>query len=125
MANLSDTTLAKRENFRPAFLRFDFERIAHFGEKDVKRLLTDKGIVRHGGKIEAVINNAKRALELVREKGSLAAHIWSYEPSDSSLAAPQTASISKESEGLSKDLSGAAGGSSGRPTFTRFFRRWV
>src|SRR5688500_10400789 len=98
------TILAKRENFRAAFSRFDFEEIACFDAKDVKRLLADQGIVRHRGKVEAVIHNAKRALELVQEKGSLAAYIWSYEPRRSSLAPPQTASISAESEALSKDL---------------------
>ncbi len=57
------TILAKRENFRAAFHHFDFDRIAGFTDADVTRLLQDQGIVRHRGKIEAVINNARRAQE--------------------------------------------------------------
>jgi DNA-3-methyladenine glycosylase I len=67
------TILAKRGNFRAAFHGFDFERIARYGARDVRRLLADAGIVRHRGKIEAVINNAHRALELIDREGSLAA----------------------------------------------------
>jgi DNA-3-methyladenine glycosylase I len=98
------TILAKRENFRVAFHGFDFERIARFTEGDVARLLADKGIVRHRGKIEAVINNAQRARELVERDGALAAFIWRYEPDPAQLAEPQTASTSAESVALSKDL---------------------
>jgi len=98
------TILAKRENFRAAFHGFDLERVAGFGERDVERLLGDEGIVRHRGKIEAVINNAQRALELIEREGSLAAYVWSYEPAPEGLAEPQTASTSKESVALSKDL---------------------
>lgn len=67
------TILDKRENFRMAFRRFDFREVARFDEEDVARLLSDAGIVRHRGKIEAVINNARRACELVPESGTLAA----------------------------------------------------
>src|SRR5690348_7014113 len=74
------TILVKREGFRAAFEGFDFNRIARFTERDVKRLLNDEGIVRHRGKIEAVINNARQARELVKREGSLAAFIWRYEP---------------------------------------------
>ena len=98
------TILAKRENFRKAFHNFDFNRIARFTQRDVNRLLKDAGIVRHRGKIEAVINNAKRAQELVEREGSLAAYIWQYEPDKKRLAKPQTASTSVESIALSKDL---------------------
>lgn len=98
------TILAKRENFRAAFHDFDFDRIARFTQRDVDRLLKDDGIVRHRGKIEAVINNAKRAQELVKREGSLAAFIWRYEPDKNMLAKPQTASTSKESVALSKNL---------------------
>src|ERR687887_451963 len=98
------TILAKRENFRAAFHDFDFDRIARFTERDVVRLLKDEGIVRHRGKIEAVINNARRAKELVKREGSLAAFIWRYEPDGKQLATPQTASTSAESLALSKDL---------------------
>jgi DNA-3-methyladenine glycosylase I len=98
------TILAKRENFRKAFSRFDFDRIAEFDVKDVERLLADQGIVRHRGKIEAAINNARRARELVREEGSLAAFIWRYEPDASHLPTPQTESTSAASVALSKEL---------------------
>lgn len=98
------TILAKRENFRAAFHGFDFEKIAKFKEKDIERLLKDKGIVRHRGKIEAVINNAQRAIELVKEEGSLAAYFWRYEPEESSLPEPQSASTSNESIALAKAL---------------------
>lgn len=98
------TILVKRENFRAAFHGFDFDRIAHFDVGDVARLLEDEGIVRHRGKIEAVINNAQRARELADREGSLAAFLWRYEPDPARLAAPQTASTSPESIALSKDL---------------------
>ena len=98
------TILAKRENFRAAFHDFDFERVARFGARDVERLLRNEGIIRHRGKIEAVINNAKRAKELVRDEGSLAAFLWRYEPDPKVLAKPQTVSTSPESIALSKEL---------------------
>ena len=98
------TILAKRASFRAAFHDFDFDRIARFTGRDVDRLLRDKGIVRHRGKIEAVINNARRAQELVKREGSLAALIWRYEPDAKRLARPQTASTSAESLALSKEL---------------------
>ena len=98
------TILAKRENFRAAFHDFDFDRIARFTERDVARLLKDEGIVRHRGKIEAVINNSRQAQELVKREGSLAAFIWRYEPDSKQLAKPQTVSTSAEAVALSKDL---------------------
>src|SRR5215813_6447954 len=98
------TILAKRESFRAASHDFDFHRIARFTGRDVHRLLKDEGIVRHRGKIEAVINNAQRAQELVKREGSLAAFLWRYEPGVKQLAKPQTASTSAESVALSKEL---------------------
>ena len=98
------TILAKRENFRAAFYDFDFDRVARFTQRDIDRLLKDAGIVRHRGKIEAVINNARRAQEIVEREGSLAAYIWRYEPDEKQLAAPQTASTSAQSIALSKEL---------------------
>ena len=98
------TILAKRENFRAAFHDFNFDKVAHFTENDVDRLLQDEGIVRHRGKIEAVVNNARRAQELVSKEGSLAAFIWRYEPDAGQLAAPQTVSTSAASIALSRDL---------------------
>jgi DNA-3-methyladenine glycosylase I len=98
------TILAKRENFRAAFHDFDVERIARFTQRDVTRLLKNDGIVRHRGKIEAVINNARRAQELAAHEGSLAAYVWRYETSADRRARPQTASTSAQSIALSKDL---------------------
>lgn len=98
------TILDKRENFRAAFQHFDFDKVARFTQRDINRLLKDEGIVRHRGKIEAVINNAKRAQELVKQEGSLAAFLWRYEPDAKQLAEPQTVSMSEESHLLSKDL---------------------
>ena len=104
------TILRKRENFRAAFAGFDFTKVAHFNDKDIARLLKDEGIVRHRGKIEATINNAQRALELVEEFGSLAAYIWEWEPAsvephigNDEYNAP-IPSITETSQALSKDL---------------------
>ena len=74
------TILKKRESFRAAFRGFDLEAVARFGARDVARLLGDAGIVRHRGKIESTINNARRARELAEGRGSLAAYFWSFEP---------------------------------------------
>jgi DNA-3-methyladenine glycosylase I len=73
------TILRKRENFRAAFASFDFEKVARFNARSVDRLLGDAGIVRHRGKIESTINNARRAIELIDECGSLAAYFWRFE----------------------------------------------
>lgn len=98
------TILNKRENFRAAFDNFEFDRMAGYTEKDVERLLQDAGIIRHRGKIEAVINNAARVQELVAAEGSLAAYVWRYEPDPATLGPPQSVSTSPESVALSKDL---------------------
>lgn len=98
------TILAKRENFRKAFKQFDFKKIARFTEADVERLLQDEGIVRHRGKIEATINNAKQACVMIKEEGSLAAFFWQFEPSAQDQAKPQTVSTTDESILLSKTL---------------------
>jgi DNA-3-methyladenine glycosylase I len=74
------TILRKRESFRAAFAGFDFERVARFGGRDVARLLKDAGIVRHRGKIESTVNNARRTREIVAETGSLASFVWTFEP---------------------------------------------
>jgi len=98
------TILNKRENFRKAFHHFNFDKVAKFTQHDITRLLKNEGIVRHRGKIEATINNAKKAQELIKQEGSLAAFFWHYEPNNKNLAAPQTISTSKESIALSKEL---------------------
>jgi DNA-3-methyladenine glycosylase I len=94
------TILAKRENFRAAFKNFDFDKVARFDARNVKRLLGDPGIVRHRGKIEAVINNARCAREMVKREGSLAAYIWRYEAG----AKRKSMAVSEEAIKLSKDL---------------------
>lgn len=74
------TVLRKRENFRRAFRGFDPEKVARFNKRSVERLVGNAGIIRHRGKIESAINNARRALELIEERGSLAAYFWDFEP---------------------------------------------
>lgn len=74
------TILRKREAFRAGFAGFDIPSVAAFGEADVERLVADPGIVRHRGKIVSTINNARRALEMQAEFGSLARYFWSHEP---------------------------------------------
>ncbi|WAC57010.1 DNA-3-methyladenine glycosylase I [Gordonia sp. SL306] len=96
------TILTKRENFRAAFAGFGIEKVARFTDSDVERMLTDAGIVRHRGKIEAVINNARRAEELIESEGSLSAFFWRYEPE--AEPEPQSQTTSAESVALSKDL---------------------
>ncbi len=104
------TILRKRENFRKAFRNFDPAVVAKFGARDVQRLLKDAGIVRHRGKIESPINNARRALELIDERGSLAAYFWSWEPDGAgrpkrlTRAALKKMAITPQSLALSKDL---------------------
>ena len=102
------TILNKREAFRRAFAAFDAERVAGFGSADVERLLGDAGIVRHRGKIESTINNARKALELRAECGSLAAYAWRYEPPRRpkriTPAVLRSLSTSAESVAMSKDL---------------------
>ncbi len=104
------TILRKRENFRAAFAGFDAVALARFGAADVRRLLKDAGIVRHRGKIESTINNAKRLLALKKEGGSLARLAWSYEPrSDARPGKIDWATLKKmastaESTALSREL---------------------
>ncbi len=104
------TILRKRDAFRRGFAGFDFAKVARFGRREVARLLRDEGIVRHRGKIESTINNARRALDLIEECGSLAAFFWRYEPPPSSrparmtLAALRRLTESQHSRALGKDL---------------------
>ncbi|WP_087017186.1 DNA-3-methyladenine glycosylase I [Thaumasiovibrio subtropicus] len=97
------TILTKRDNFRKAFKQFDFYQMAEFTEQDVERLLQDEGIVRHRGKIEAVINNAKRAIEMVEQEGSLAVFFWRFEAEEAPNAT-EVRATSPESVALSKAL---------------------
>ncbi len=98
------TILSKRDNFRAAFSHFDIDRVARFGKRDVERLLGNQGIVRNRAKIAAVINNARRAQELIAKEGSLAAFLWRFEPTPESVAPPQSVTTSPESVALSKEL---------------------
>jgi DNA-3-methyladenine glycosylase I len=100
------TILRKRDNFRAAFANFDPTAVAQFDDSDVARLLADAGIVRHRGKIEAAINNARCTLEVQAEVGSLAALIWRYEPPAGSPAATMGSlpASTSESLALSKEL---------------------
>jgi DNA-3-methyladenine glycosylase I len=100
------TILKKRPQFRKQFKNFDPVKVSKMTEADVERLLQDAGIIRHRGKIESTINNAKRVREIQKEFGSLAAYIWAYEPNPEpapvvggSLPSQTAASIA-----LSKDL---------------------
>jgi DNA-3-methyladenine glycosylase I len=104
------TILRKREAFREAFQGFDFERVARMGARDVQRMLGNVGIVRHRGKIESAINNARHACELAEEHGSLAGYFWRWEPAPSARpkkltqAALAGMATSPESVALAKDL---------------------
>jgi DNA-3-methyladenine glycosylase I len=103
------TILRKREAFRKAFAGFDFERVARFGERDVARLLSDAGIVRHRGKIEATIANARATLTARERHGSLAALVWSHRPTGrrrAPRAMADLAASTPESKALSKQLVG-------------------
>jgi len=104
------TILRKRENFRKAFSGFNLEAVSRFTARDVQRLLKDEGIIRHRGKIESTVNNARQALALIDQQGSLASYFWSWEPA----AADRPRTVTREtvmkmtttaqSVAMSKDL---------------------
>lgn len=94
------TILRRRDAFRVAFFGFDYERVAAMTEADVDRLVTDQSIIRHRGKIESTVNNARRAEELVGEFGTLGAYFWAYEP----MQPPPLAATSPESTAMARDL---------------------
>jgi DNA-3-methyladenine glycosylase I len=96
------TILRKREDFRRVFHDFDFERVARFGARDIARLMNDSSIVRNRLKIEAAVNNARCAVELVQAEGSLASYVWRFEPPDRDR--PVHRAFSPESTALAKDL---------------------
>jgi DNA-3-methyladenine glycosylase I len=104
------TILRKRDAFRRAFAGFDFQKVARYGDREVERLLQDASIVRHRGKIEATVNNAARAVELVQAERSLAAYLWEFEPDPATRPKRLTwEALSKlsetpESRALAKDL---------------------
>jgi DNA-3-methyladenine glycosylase I len=100
------TILRKRDAFRSAFRNFDIQRVARFTPNKVEKLLLDAQIVRHRGKIESTINNAKRTMELVDEFGSLASFFWQFEPDDPSVLQrrDQMTANRPESVAMSKEL---------------------
>ena len=97
------TILRKRDDFRRCFADFDIEKVAHFNARSVDRLLKDASIIRHRGKIESTINNARRAVALRDARGSLASYFWSFEPKRRRAPSPMPAHT-PESTALSKDL---------------------
>lgn len=104
------TILRKRENFRRAFAGFDFYKISQYGQAHIDRLLEDEGIVRHRGKIEATLNNARRAVEMVDQFDTLSGYFWQWEPSapepDVAKLPPTTPlpNVTATSQRLSRDL---------------------
>jgi DNA-3-methyladenine glycosylase I len=92
------TILRKRDNFRRAFKSFDVDAVARFNTKTVERLLQDAGIVRNRAKIEATVNNARRCRDLRKERGSLAAYVWAFEPVATGVPAADAA------KAMSKDI---------------------
>jgi DNA-3-methyladenine glycosylase I len=104
------TILKKREAFRRAFAGFDYAKVARFDERDVEALLADASIVRHRGKIEATIGNARAAIAVAEEHGSLAHYFWRFEPPPSERPASVTFAALRElaetpsSKAMSKDL---------------------
>jgi DNA-3-methyladenine glycosylase I len=120
------TILRKREGFRAAFAGFELARVARFGERDVTRLLGDSGIVRHRAKIEAVINNASRALELVEAEGSLATYFWRFQPAETSggldKAMLAERALAPEAKELARDLKRRGWKFVGAPTVYAFMQ---
>jgi DNA-3-methyladenine glycosylase I len=98
------TILEKREAFRLAFEGFHIDRVAAFSEEKVAELLQNAGIVRHRGKIEAVVGNARRARELREREGSLGAFLWRYAVDPEIHRSRELQTVSPESVALSKDL---------------------
>ena len=123
------TILNKREAFRAAFANFEAERMADFGEADVARMLADPGIVRHRGKIESALRNARRVLELRREFGSLAHYVWRFAPAAAegrperlTLAAVKSLTTAPAAIALSKDLKKRGFGFVGPTTMYAFMQ---
>ncbi|MGI9606491.1 MAG: DNA-3-methyladenine glycosylase I [Acidimicrobiales bacterium] len=100
------TILRKRDRFREVFADFDYERVAQFGESDVMRLLDDAGIIRHRGKIEATINNAQRAIDLIEDEGSLVDWIWEWAVTSPERIDGGVPAHTDRSAALAKELKG-------------------
>ena len=124
------TILRKREHFRRAFRGFEIEAVARMGARDVARLLRDPGIVRHRGKIEAAIANARAAAKVTEEFGSLARYVWRFEPALDGPGRPRRVTRaalarlteSAESRALSKDLRARGFGFVGPTTMYAFMQ---
>jgi DNA-3-methyladenine glycosylase I len=99
------TILRKRPNFRAAFADFDPDVVAGYTEADVERLLGDAGIIRHRGKIQAAITNARATIAL-RDEGGLVDFVWSFQPADTPRPSDhsEVPTVSDESKALSKAL---------------------
>ena len=99
------TILRKRQNFRAAFAGFDPDVVASYTERDVERLLGDAGIIRHRGKIQATITNARATIAL-REEGGLVDLVWSFQPADTPRPRDhsEVPTVSDESRALSRAL---------------------
>ncbi|MFD2166735.1 DNA-3-methyladenine glycosylase I [Thalassotalea euphylliae] len=102
------TILKRREAYRKAFNDFDVCKVAGFDESKIALLSTDASIIRHRGKIEAAVNNAKRFIEIQKEFGSFAAYQWSFVGNKTIVNSIKTLEdypvTTKESDAFSKDL---------------------
>ncbi|GBD85868.1 DNA-3-methyladenine glycosylase 1 [bacterium BMS3Abin02] len=98
------TILRKREAFREAFDGFDIETVASYDSGDVEALLANPGIIRHRGKIEATITNARLALGMIDEFGSLATYLWRFAPTPGQAPTYDIPAVTEESKTLSADL---------------------
>ena len=116
------TILVKREHFRAAFHDFDVDRVARCAPRDVERLLKNAAIVRHRGKIQATINNARRLRELARREGSFGAYLWRFEETRRRGLRPARAALSVEALALSKDLRKLGWGYVGPTTVQAFMQ---
>lgn len=101
------TILKKRENFRAAFTGFDLNAVAKFTAADIERLMNNNGIVRHRGKIEAVINNARQIPNIIQEYGSFSAYLWAFSSKTTPNIPKKVSDIPTQTENsraLSRDL---------------------
>lgn len=102
------TVLARREHYREAFAQWDVDAIAKFSTRDVERLMTNEGLIRHRGKIESTISNAKAFQRVRHEFGSFDKYVWQFvggRPRVNTFATPrQVPTKTAESDALSKDL---------------------
>ena len=100
------TILRKREAFRSAFLDFDYRRVAKFSKRTIDRLVVDRSIIRHRGKIESVVNNARRMKELLEQSRSLSSLLWQFEPARSEplRSRDEVPGMTDESDAMSREL---------------------